>query len=161
MWKTNTAITSVIAIPQQENGLIVGKEGAYGMSLADGFIKWVIWGDEFLAEANLRMDEWCHIALVYDFAAKTRSVYFDGELIAEKGTSVTIPVSDHPLTIGKWATSEKAFNRVIDEVMLLNKALSEEEIRELMMFGLMRFWSVEPSGKLAVSWGGIKSDTKP
>ena len=125
-------------LPYEVRGLIVGKEGAYGMSLADGVIKWVIWGDEFLLPLNIiRTQEWCHIVLVYDFAAKTRLVYFNGELIAEKNTSVTIPISNQPLTIGKWATSGEAFDGIIDEVCIWNTALVENEVVEVMHKGCL------------------------
>lgn len=133
------SITMVAWIfPHEVKGLIVGKEGAYGMALADGVIKWVIWGDEFLLPLNIiRTREWFHIALVHDFTAKKRLICLDGELIAEKNTSVTIPISNHPLTIGKWATSGEAFDGVIDEVCIWNTALDENEVREVMRKGCL------------------------
>ena len=124
--------------PNQVEGLIVGKEGAYGMALAEGVIKWVIWDNEFLLPLNIiRTQEWSHIALVYDFAAKKRLVYFNGALIAEKNTSVTIPISNHPLTIGKWATSGEAFDGVIDEVCIWNAALDRNEVWEVLNKGCL------------------------
>jgi len=124
--------------PNQLKGVIVGKEGAYGMALTKEGIKWVIWGDEFVAKVDIKEQEWYKIVLVYDFEAKKRSVYFNGpfpsgaigaKLIAEKETAVTIPVSNHPLTIGKWATLGEAFNGSIWGVFIWNVALTEDEIK--------------------------------
>jgi len=116
-------------MPIQSKGLIVGKEDAYGMALEEEGIKWVIWGDEFVAKVKITVQEWHHLALVYDFDAKKRFVYFNGKLIAEKETSVTIPVSNQPLSIGKWATLGEAFNGSIDEVIIWNVALTEAQIK--------------------------------
>jgi len=127
------SITIIAQIkPHDVKGLIVGKEGAYGMALDEkGGIRWVIWGDEFVAKADIKKQEWYYIALVYDFAAKKRFVYLNGRLIAERETSVTMPVSNHPLTIGKWATLREAFNGSINGVVLWNAALTEAEIKKV------------------------------
>jgi len=45
---------------------------------------------------------------------------------------------------------------IIDEVVLFNKALSEDEIKELMTSGVTSVLAVQPKGKLALRWGDIK-----
>jgi len=110
-----------------EGGAIIGKEGAYSLSLGDGLnIEWIIWGNEWETRINISQNEWNHIALVYDFSSQKRLVYLDGELIADKETIIPIPVSDKPLIIGK------GFKGVIDEVAIWSRALNQEEVQNAM-----------------------------
>ena len=109
--------------PDQVKGDIVSKEGAYSMAIEDGFVKWVIGDDEFLAKANIQTHKmWHHIALVYDSDAQRRLVYLDGYPISKKETKIPIPLSDKPLIIGN------GFKGRIDEISLWNRALDIGEI---------------------------------
>jgi hypothetical protein len=49
---------------------------------------------------------------------------------------------------------------IIDDVVLVNKALSQVEINSLMTKGIIKGSAVEPTGKLAVNWGNIKGNTQ-
>lgn len=118
-------VTAWFSPKSPEGGLIIGKEGAYGLSLGDGLnIKWIIPGNEWETGINIPQDKWSYVALVYDFVAQKRLVYLNDKIIAEKETVIPIPVSDKPLIIGK------GFNGIIDEVSIWKKSLNEEEIQE-------------------------------
>ena len=45
----------------------------------------------------------------------------------------------------------------IDEVVLYDRALSEQEIAELIQDGMVSVTPVEPIGKLATTWSQIKA----
>ncbi len=46
---------------------------------------------------------------------------------------------------------------VIDEVVLYDRALSPEELSELIQEGIATVTPVEPAGKLATTWSQIKT----
>ena len=45
----------------------------------------------------------------------------------------------------------------MDDVAIFNKALSEQEINEIMKNGLGRILALEPREKIAITWGMVKS----
>jgi len=127
----NITITAWIKAYDNEGGLILDKEGAYGLSLGEGLgIKWVIFGDEWETGVNITPNVWHHIALVYDFDSQKRLVYLNGKLVAEKKTEIPIPISDKPLLIGK------SFHGVIDEVSLWRSALNEHHLSQIVTVGI-------------------------
>lgn len=101
--------------------------------------------------------EWHHVAITYDGEALRG--YTDGVMEAELAT---VSVPDHnadPVRIGRWSGARGDFIKgTIDEVAILNQALSEEEIKNAMS-GLTSALelAVEPSGKLATTWSYLKS----
>jgi hypothetical protein len=109
-------------------------------------------------------DEWTHIAGSYD--GKKLRVYINGKLEGEgcdeAGQTLQsgkeIFTSDTPFWIGGYAPGMKRwFNGVVDEVMLWDAALTEEEISAIMQKSVKEVLAVEPNGKIAISWGFIKS----
>ena len=58
--------------------------------------------------------------------------------------------------VGPNNTSE-TLDGMLYEVALFSVALEEDDINELMEKGLVTLMPVEPSGKLATTWAGIKS----
>ena len=100
---------------------------------------------------------WHHVVGTYDGA--TMKVYVDGEVAAEheekfdfKGTN------DQDLRIGcsKDRPNYTFENGSIDEAAVWRRALSEDEINEIMNEG---FLAVSPRDKAAMMWGSIKSRT--
>ena len=100
---------------------------------------------------------WHHVVGTYDGA--TMKVYVDGEVAAEheekfdfKGTN------DQDLRIGcsKDRPNYTFENGSIDEAAVWRRALSEDEINEIMNEG---FLAVSPRDKAATMWGSIKSRT--
>lgn len=98
-------------------------------------------------------DQWHHLAITYD-GANSR-VYVDGVLDAE-APSPPPDANTAPVRFGRAGGSGGArANGLIDEVIILSVAYSEDEITQL-MDGLVQILSVEPGGKLPVLWGQIK-----
>ena len=74
---------------------------------------------------------WHHLAGVYDADAATLKLYEDGELLGQNsGTIVTIGAGD--LWFGGAKSVTEFLNGVLDDVRIYNRALSAEEITELM-----------------------------
>ncbi len=88
------------------------------------------------------LNQWIHIAAVYDAADNTKSIYLDGELDAVQVTAPgTISQSTHNVYIGARATMDNSgqeafFDGQLDDVRLYDKALSQAEIQSIMGGGL-------------------------
>jgi len=98
--------------------------------------------------------KWVHIAAIYD--GKAMTVYMDGEVFdsSDRGFAFN-GVSELPLNIGRGVNrSEYGFLGIVDEVAVFNRALSQSEIKEAML-GIGA--AVEYPGKLAATWGDVKS----
>lgn len=99
--------------------------------------------------------EWHHVVAMKD--GNEVKIYVDGE---QDGSAAAVDAkygeNDQPLVFmvhhGRW------INGLMDEVAVFNKALSEDEIG-LIMMGLDQIVSaaVDVKGKLAVTWGDLKS----
>jgi len=76
--------------------------------------------------------EWHHIGWVYD--GTMNYLYLDGEVDATEVNSGQITVSSYPLYIGDNSQATGRFwNGLIDDVMIFNRALSHEEIQDIML----------------------------
>jgi hypothetical protein len=98
-------------------------------------------------------EEWYHIAGVYD--GESFMIYLNGELHAENKDSFAF-VSDNqlPLQVGRGVNrAQYTFAGMIDEVLVYNRALPQDEIKEVMEGKLL---SVDQVGKLSTTWGNIK-----
>ena len=116
------------------------------------------------SKEKLPTGEWTHIAGTYD--GKKLRVYINGKLEGEgcdeAGQTLQpgkdIFTSDTPFWIGGYAPGmQRWFNGVVDEVMLWDAALSEKEISANMQKSVKEVSAVSPSGKIAISWGAVKS----
>ncbi len=106
---------------------------------------------------TVKAGTWYHVANTYD--GETVSIYINGE---EK-VSQAVPkfeLQDQDQTA--WLATDKgtAFLSacIMDEVGLFNDALTEDEIQGIMNDGIYHTaFAVEPSDKLSVLWGKLKS----
>ncbi len=107
----------------------------------------------------VKLGEWEHVAGVY--ADNTMKFYVNGELVGEKDAEISINPGQEFL-IGAGANErpnhEYLFKGKIDEVMLYNRELNKDEIGRVMELGGERFLTVEPVGKLAITWGQLKAE---
>lgn len=102
----------------------------------------------------LSAEEWQHIAVTYKPGEWVS--YLNGEVVdtntSAKGKMVP---DDEPLVVGDERPMNRLFQGIIDEVALFNRALSQEEIKEIMN-GIKALLDVEPQGKLATTWAAVK-----
>ena len=102
----------------------------------------------------VKLGDWEHLAAT--FADGTQKFYVNGELEGETASALIVNPSQE-LLIGAGANErdhEYFFKGVIDEVRIYDRELDEDEIAAVMK---SESFAVEPSGKLAVTWGQLKA----
>ena len=114
-------------------------------------------------EFELSDGNWHHIAFVVEDAADTRiNIYMDGQsqdVVVGKGNKLDnfIPFVE-PVYIGaanNRGNVERHFPGVIDEVRIYDRPLSEDEVKR--NFQSKVGLSVEPTDKLSIVWGELKT----
>jgi hypothetical protein len=110
--------------------------------------------DKSLGNFTFDLKTWYHYALTGD--GDKGYVYVDGEFIGDQAENFDLPdFADVTIYLGTgespgtWPVEDSTF----DEVMIWDKALSEDEINEVMGGGLL---AVSANGKLATTWANIK-----
>jgi len=107
----------------------------------------------------VQKDVWEHVAVTFD--GEMQVGYLNGELAEKAGQPGVDAVmqwqgplehTNTPLTIGGIS----GFKGAVDEIAIYNRALSAEEIKESAFAGHLS--PVEPGGKLAATWAGIKQE---
>ena len=115
----------------------------------------------------LEAGEWYHICGTYD--GNVALVYVNAVVdnpggIGEDnplGKGIKMLPNPAPLFIG-LDDRKGFFTGILDEFLILNVALTEPEIRQVMEQGLSQFsTAVEFSGKAATTWRGIKKAAEP
>ena len=102
----------------------------------------------------VKLGDWEHLAAT--FADGTQKFYVNGELEGETASALIVNPSQE-LLIGAGANErdhEYFFKGVIDEVRIYDRELDEDEIAAVMKSESL---VVDPSGKLAVTWGQLKA----
>jgi len=84
--------------------------------------------------------KWTHIVGVYNNG--DLRIYCDGVLISSATTNKIIRVTNAPIRIGNRADDARYYGGIIDEVLIYNRALSEEEIKELYYEGLTNKFNI-------------------
>lgn len=100
-------------------------------------------------------DEWHHVAGVFN--GKQIITYLDGKPGTPFSRPVTIDVTNADVVIGRdsrGCCNTRKAAQIIDEVMIWNRALSEDEVNEIMKGNFM---VVSPKEKLTSMWGYIKN----
>ena len=108
---------------------------------------------DFSAQTPVSDGNWHHVAITFDEDSRMAQIYVDGVMEASKEYIEDAP--QHGTIVNLNKTN---YRGVIDEMLIANVALSNEDIL-VAMEGLEAFISpkaVEPSGKIALTWGAIK-----
>lgn len=74
---------------------------------------------------------WVHLAVVYDSAAKTVRFYLNGQFDKETRQTIAHPARLGPAQIGNWDRKDRKLSGRIDELLLLGRAMSGDEIHAL------------------------------
>ena len=84
--------------------------------------------------STISPDSWYHVAATYDATEKTATLYLNGRLDASiQNADVPQPV-DAKLRIGKNLDDNEEFKGIIDDVRIYNRALDEQEIKDILNF---------------------------
>ncbi|MBP98105.1 hypothetical protein CMK18_19310 [Candidatus Poribacteria bacterium] len=107
------------------------------------------------AGQKINDEKWHHV--VGTRAKGTMYLYLDGIVKSEK-KGANFDVGTHDGDLHMMTHASRFMNAVLDEVVIYkDKALSTEEINQLMNNGTEAFLSVSSKEKIATTWGGIKS----
>ena len=101
--------------------------------------------------------KWYQIAVVVE--GHDYRFYVDGKNVGEESDATKEKISLvelAPLTIG-WSEGNFFFNGVLDEFLMVKRALTEEELGSHFDGGIEGFLAVQPRGKLSAVWGNIKA----
>ena len=133
-------------------------ESGWGFDTPGGRIRGFVYtapGDPAVAQGSkqMKVDTWHHLAMVYD--GKEVRIYLDGELDGEVPRKGDINENGASVWIGKKANESIWLDGTLDELRILNIALTEEQI-QADMEGIV--FAVEVTGKLTTTWGRIKSE---
>jgi hypothetical protein len=102
---------------------------------------------------------WIHFAAVYDGDDGILKVYVDGVPSGQSARVSKPNPGNAPVTFGHWNNSSR-FVGMLDDLAIFNAALEEADIMDIATDGLEHFLalggSVQPSGKIASTWGFLK-----
>ena len=105
--------------------------------------------------------KWYHLTYLFDANGADMAVrmLLDGE---EEGAGLhgdpMTNADESPIWIGELDASRGfAWKGELDEISIWNVVLEDEEIADLADSGIRQYLSVEPQGRLALSWGRLKS----
>jgi len=115
--------------------------GRLEFSLSDSVHQNDISFQQFISPGGLiSLNQWNHVAAVFDQPTATRRLYVNGSKVAEHTDSAFVVFSSFvPVTIGIWEGSpwylDFQFQGRIDEVDLFNRALTDSEISAIFHAG--------------------------
>jgi len=72
---------------------------------------------------------WVYLAAVYDSAARTVRFYFNGEFDKETHLDIAHPARLGPAQIGNWDKQDRKLSGRIDQLLILGRAMSDDEVR--------------------------------
>ena len=106
---------------------------------------------------TVKAGTWYHVANVYD--GETCKIYINGEeKVSQKVPKFQLQDQDQTA----WLATDKGVGflsaTIMDEVGIFNDGLTEDEVQDIMNDGIeFTAFAVEPSDKLPVLWGRLKS----
>ena len=74
---------------------------------------------------------WVHLATVYDAEEGTVRFYHNGRFDKEVRQAVTHPARLGPIQIGNWNEQDRKLSGRVDELIILGRIMSDDEVRAL------------------------------
>ncbi|MCS3923604.1 LamG-like jellyroll fold domain-containing protein [Methanosalsum natronophilum] len=89
--------------------------------------------NNFVEGLTLENNQWYQVSGVYDHESSDMLIYIDGLLISLRGVNGDLVRSDDPILIGGYRSGSNSRNFVglIDDIQLYDRALSQDEIRDI------------------------------
>jgi hypothetical protein len=78
---------------------------------------------------------WVHLATVYDSTAKTVRFYLNGRFDKETRQAIAHPARLGPAQIGNWDRQDRKLSGRVDELLILGRAMSDDEVHALFEAG--------------------------
>ncbi len=109
-------------------------------------------------QASVTKDTWLYMTATYDGENSIRIYENAKEVAVVGGLGGPPPRDTSEVNIGGWTNNtSETLNGMLYDVAVFSVALSEADIEELMNDGIGTLLPVEPTDKLATTWGSIKS----
>ncbi len=108
-----------------------------------------------------KANEWIHYAGTFSRADAVAALYINGVKVGEEKARVGTPIAgdwDQGARVGYNIDNNRPFAGLMDELNIWKRGLTEEEVNGIMELGLEEFFAVEAHGKLATTWGKLKSN---
>lgn len=115
-WMINRDMTMRLAL--RDNTLPPGSQDRYGFP-------------DSRTSVLPEQGRWMHLAVVYDSVALTVRFYLNGRFDKEARQAVAQPARFGPAQIGNWDSNDRKLSGRVDELLLLGRAMSDDEIRAL------------------------------
>ncbi len=78
---------------------------------------------------------WVHLASVYDSETRSVRFYLNGKFDSETIQKIAHPAKLGPAQIGNWDRNDRKLSGRVDELLILGRAMSDEEVHELFSAG--------------------------
>lgn len=130
---------------------------------SDGQVRWLVrsYGGTTIMEVRTGQwpaGEWMHFAGIYSDADGLGILYLNGEKVGETAGNGKI-AGDWGMgaRVGKTIDDARPFTGLMDDFCMYKRALSQDEIKEVMAVGPPSAAPVPDENSLAATWGGLKS----
>ena len=110
---------------------------------------------------NNKAKEWVHYAGTYSRADALAVLYINGKNVGEEAARLDTPIAGdwgQGARVGYNIDNKRPFAGLMDDLNVWKRGLTEEEVNMIMNDGVEAFLSVEAHGKLATTWGKLKSN---
>ena len=107
-----------------------------------------------LLDLGIKEDQWSHLASTFD--GENMRIYLNAEMAGEKNIGANNPSivwNDNESSISGRPHNDSWFVGLIDEFALYNRALSEDELQQLMSGKI----AVEKRNNATTTWARIKT----
>jgi len=115
--------------------ITAGGSNGYMLDTYNSHLRFIIDGVIVSGSTTLTTNTWYHIAGVYNRSEQKLRVYVNGAQDGFGNYSGSIPANNLTIRIGADSTGANAFNGIIDEVEIFNRALSQSEIADIYAAG--------------------------
>lgn len=108
-----------------------------------------------------KANEWQHYAGTFSRADGLAVLYINGKNAGEEKARIGTPIAadwDQGARVGYNIDNNRPFAGLMDELNVWKRGLTEEEVNGIMELGIEDFLAVEAHGKLATTWGKLKSN---
>jgi ferric-dicitrate binding protein FerR (iron transport regulator) len=106
----------------------------YGNRLASNSTNRDLYPDS-LTPVLPQQGRWVHLAVIYDSTAGSVRFYFNGKFDKEERQNIAHPARFGPGQIGNWNQRDRKLSGRMDELLILGRAMTDEQVRTLFNAG--------------------------